>query len=144
MTVQIFYTGTLITPDGSDSFDGEPCEEGTGATVTDGWVSPDWSRKDVYDNREDVAPDTYTPDDGPLIEWIAERLGTRLIGIEDNGGDVRTFYSSDADTDPYTGVSLRMAAHVDAPANIVRAAVMHIEHLERERRAWYARYVEGR
>lgn len=121
----IYYTGTLITPDGSDSFDGEPCEDGSGATVTSGWVDPDWSLGEVRTDRDDVRPDTWTPDDGPMIEWVIERIGARLGWVDSpESSDRGTYYAAET-TGPwdacYTGVSLRMAAHVDASPEVLRA-----------------------
>jgi hypothetical protein len=126
IVLEIFYTGTLVTPDGSDSFDGEPCEEGHGATVESGWLDPDWSLGEVRESRDDVRPDKWHPVDGPMVEWIVGQLSHRLNGVEVEGaGERGTFYAVD-ETGPYdmhyTGVSLRMAAHVEgASVEVLRA-----------------------
>lgn len=132
--VCIYYTGTLITPDGSDSFAGQPCEPGTGATEMSGWVDPDWSLGEVRANREDVRPDTWTPDDGPMIDWAVTAVANRLGWIDSpESSDGRTYYAAEA-TGPYdalyTGVSLTLAAHVDAPPairNAIRYALIHAQ-----------------
>lgn len=113
---RIFYTGTLIIPNGTDiSVYGEPCEDGYGATMESGWVSPDWSLSEVYENRDDVQPDEWEEEDGDVVEWVIERLSARLIGLEPHGqGD--TFYAADANGPwdaCYTGVSINLAAHVE-------------------------------
>jgi hypothetical protein len=133
--MRIFYTGDLIVPNGSDvSIYGEGCEEGYGADLTSGWVDPDWSLGEVRELREDVRPDVWCADDGPMIEWIVERLDNRLNGVqvEDVGSMSRgTFYAADP-TGPYdsayTGVELLMAAHVEGAspemlADVVRRLV---------------------
>jgi hypothetical protein len=56
---RVYYTGDLITPDDTDTdVYGEATEEGHGATLESGWISPDWSSYVVHENRGDVAPDT--------------------------------------------------------------------------------------
>lgn len=127
MSVQIYYTGVVTTPDGSDfdGYYGEPVEEGTGFTYESGWFSPSWSRTTVYADRDDVTPDTYSPDDGPLIEWLLDRLSERLgPGFVEPNGD-HTFYAGEADTDPYTGVSVNMAAHVEGVSPAILSAVIY-------------------
>lgn len=138
MTVHIHYTGDLIKHDGSDYADGEPCEEGTGFTVESGWVSPDWSRREVYAERDDVAPDTYdAATDGPLIDWLCERLDSRLSVIELSGNiGESTYYSGEADTDPYSGDSITLAAHIDGATPEVLAAVTY--RLTFDRAQWRA------
>lgn len=127
MSLHIFYTGDLITPDGSDSFDGKACEEGYGATVESGWVDPEWSLGEVRQEREDVRPDTWEPADGPMIDWIVERIGTRLGWVDAPEYSERgTYYATEA-TGPYdscyTGIELRLAAHVDGASPEVLHAV---------------------
>lgn len=128
--LQIFYTGDLITPNGSDvSVHGDPCEDGCGADMVSGWVDPDWSLGEVRESHEDVRPDVWSPEDGPMIEWIVDRLRERLNGVEVEGaGDRGTFYAQEP-TGPYdsayTGVELMMAAHVEgASPEILRAVCL--------------------
>lgn len=135
--LRVFYTGDLIVPDGSDSFDDMPCEEGTGATVSHGWVDPDWSLGEVRDERDEVTPDEWTPDDGPMIDWIIDRIGERLGWVADPEpqGSGGTFYAAEA-TGPwdacYTGVSLRLAAHAEGATPEIMRAVSHaLRHAQR-------------
>lgn len=113
MTREIFYTATLVRPDGSDSFDGGPCERGCGATVETGWLDPDWTLWEVHENREDVRPDTWTPDDGDPVAWMLERISERL-GMVDNvsgTGEHVSIYAAEEQRDFRTGVSIMPAAH---------------------------------
>lgn len=122
--VEIYYTADIIRPDGSDTgVYGDACGPGEGAELVSGWIDPDWSRDTVYANREDVRPDVWTADDGPMIDWIVQQLHARLGLIDTDGGD-RSYYAAESDSDPYTGVDVRMAAHVDAPP-VILAAVAH-------------------
>jgi hypothetical protein len=130
MMLRIYYTGDLIIPDGSDTgVYGDPCEDGMGATVESGWVDPGWSLGVVRESQEDVRPDVWEPDDGPMIEWILERLSDRLNGVEvESAGESGTFYACDA-TGPYdaayTGVSMMLAAHVEgASPEMLRAVCL--------------------
>lgn len=125
MTVRIFYTGDLITPDGSDSsVYGDPCEPGYGAIHESGWVSPDWTLWEVRDDRDAVEPDQYTPDDGPLIDWAADTITRRLNGVEHQGADTRSIYSADSISDAYTGQSIMLAAHIEGmPDNLISAVI---------------------
>lgn len=107
MTYQVFFTGDLITPDDSDTdVYGEPTEAGHGAHLDSGWVSLDWdSGKTVYENREDVGPDRYTPDDEPPTEddyphdWSPS--GARCTRSRPGGGGCRTAGNGD-DNGPCT------------------------------------------
>lgn len=137
MSVRIYYTGDLIVPDASDSFDGEPCEDGTGATVSHGWVDPDWSLGEVREERDDVRPDAWQSfdSDGPVIDWVVERIGERLGWVESPEHADGTLYASEA-TGPYdacyTGVSLRMAAHVEGLSPVLlRAVSLALVHAQR-------------
>lgn len=138
MSVCIYYTGDLTVPDGSDSFDGEGCLEGHGATVSTGWVDPDWSLGEVREERDHVRPDEWLPGDGPMIDWVVERIGARLGWVDDpSGWDVLrgTYYASEA-TGPwdmnYTGVSLRMAAHVEGLSpEMLRAVSLALVNAQR-------------
>jgi hypothetical protein len=134
--IRIYYTGTLITPDGSDTgVYGDACEPGAGATMATGWVDPNWSRYEVREDRDDVRPDVFTADDGPLIDWIVRRLVDRLSWIESPAdSDGRTYYAAESDSDPYTGESMMLAAHIDAPPAILAAVQYALAH---ERTAHY-------
>lgn len=107
---EVFFTGTLITPDGSDSYGGEPCEPGSGATVQDGWVDLRWTRWEVYENREDVRSEVYEPEDGNPAQWLAEAVAERLGATEDSNS-APAWYAVDPDDNVQTGQSIRLAAH---------------------------------
>jgi len=122
VTRQVFYTADLITPDGSDTdVYGDSCEVGHGATLTSGWVSPDWSRWDVYENKEDVKPDVYANDDGDVAEWLARVINDRLGAVEGHALDT-SWYAVDADENYTTGVNRHMAAH---PEGFTNAELYH-------------------
>lgn len=125
--LRIFYTGDVITPDGSDTgIYGDECEPGDGQTLESGWVDPDWSLGEVYADRDDVRPDEWTPDDGPAVEWLIERICARLGWIDSPGhSDQGPFYAAGM-TGPsdmlYTGVEMRLVAHVEgATPDMLRA-----------------------
>jgi hypothetical protein len=137
MSIEIYYTGDLTTPNGSDidGYYGEATEEGTGFDYENGWVDPSWSRREVYENREDVRPDTFdATDETPLIEWIVNTLAERLgaIDLTGNVGE-STYYAAEADEDYITGVSIRLAAHIHGASDEILAAVSHSLNFERAR-----------
>lgn len=138
MTVQIFYTGNLVISDGSDiDVHGDGCEPGHGQTLESGWVDPDWTLWEVYENYSDVRPDTFTSDDGPLIEWVADQLTERLGWPEDMECARPTVYASNAIETAYGDKSMRLAAHVDGLSdNLWRAVVMEIKRRIREQRGY--------
>ncbi len=115
--IGVYYTADIVRPDGSDSFDGEPCEDGYGATIEHGWYSPDWSRGDVYESHRDVSPDQYVASrDGDARRWLADRLTSRIEYVDSDhanvyGDSVSIYDASDGYTHPYTGVNTRVAAH---------------------------------
>lgn len=121
--VEIRYTGTLITPDDSDTNGyGEPCEPGYGYEISDGWVDPAWSLWDVREEYPETPHDTIdTGDDydldslldeygGDLEDMIRDRV-SRVIGSIDSEG-WGTFYASDPLTNYRTGETLTLAAHI--------------------------------
>lgn len=75
----------------------------------DGWVSPEWSRTDQYDERHDVAP-LYIGDD-PLA--AAEAIEEYIGSIETPERGRGTFYGSDSYEDMETGRRYSYAAHAD-------------------------------
>lgn len=139
MTRKIFYTADVVTPDGSDtSPDGDATLEGHGATLANGWITPD-RPQDVYDTREEVAPDVfdaseYDTDDAqrhPAF-WAVSTLTDpdRLYVVEGPQGAGRsvdsgelTVYSGHSAED-LAGVSVSMAAHLSGftPAEIFEIA----------------------
>lgn len=133
--IGIYYTGTLITPNGSDvSIYGDGCEEGTGADMENGWVDPRWSRSTVYENREDVRPDEWTPEDGPLIDWLIDRITERLGWVDSPTSADWFAGTEDVNGDPYTGVSLTLDAHLENVPPAVAAAVRYgIAHRQARR-----------
>jgi hypothetical protein len=114
---RIFYTADVIRPDGSDTFVyGEATEEGHGATLESGYISPDWSRSTVYENRDDVAADVYADDDGSHVIWLAARIADRLGTVEDNGDGTLYGQSDIAEGTRESiedGISVTAAAHVE-------------------------------
>ncbi|MET0711082.1 MAG: hypothetical protein ABWZ30_01060 [Jiangellaceae bacterium] len=131
---RIYYTGTLIEPDGSDTDpNGEPTEPGYGSTMTDGWIDPSWSRWTVYDDRDDVAADVWEPADGPMIDWLIDTLIMRLSWIETHDMN-ETLYATEPDEDIEDGRSMSMAAHMhDVPPAIVTAVLHGIRNRQRRR-----------
>ena len=94
-TRQIYYTASLIIPDGSDTDSyGEPCEEGRGSIEQDGWIDPDWTLWTVYPKPEDVTPDVWEAPDGDPVAWLDERLRSRLGSVTRGMGE--TYYSKDS------------------------------------------------
>lgn len=123
----IYFSADVTTMDGSDTTDaGEYCGEGNGYTVESGWISPSWSRTTVHADRGDVTPDVYDASDLAIdpcefdyspLGWLVKRLNDTVYHIERESvsGDADTgvtLYASQADSDPYSGLDVRMAAHV--------------------------------
>jgi hypothetical protein len=133
MTVEIYYTGDLMTPDGSDTdCYGDGCEPGSGFTLENGWVDPDWTLSEVRESHDDVCPDAYDPENGPLIEWVTDTIISR-IGLPEEGSERGTFYACDSEIiSHYTGQEIRLAAHVYGASPAVLSAV-------RYRLAWLER-----
>jgi hypothetical protein len=111
---KVYYTGDLVTPDGSDTWVyGDPCEPGAGAALESGWLDPDWTRWEVYQERDHVRPDVMPDDyDGTPAQWLAETVGDRLGAIDSMDG-TGTFYAADSDQNYTTGQELSMAAHAE-------------------------------
>jgi hypothetical protein len=131
---RIWYTGEVLRPDGSatDVY-GQACESGYGQQMVSGWIDPDWSLSTVHARREDVRPDQWAPGDGPVIEWLIERIAARLGWVDLAVGprwaaNMRgTFYAVDAAIlDFESGVRVRLAAHIGgAVGDAVQAAVAY-------------------
>lgn len=121
MTVDIYFTGTLITPDDSDTnVYGEPCEPGYGESMADGWVDPDWSLWTVWETREDVRPHTIDSEDLEDPEDPEEFRRAILEGIGDVLGaidytDGHSFYAADELIDYRDGERMSLAAHLYTP-----------------------------
>lgn len=123
---RIFYTGYVITPDGSDtSFEGDGVEEGTGTTSEGGWMSPDVSMLWVRETQGEVTPDVFEPDEFDELDdrdpaaWLAKTLGhySRLYEVQTEGvkfdPDGTIFYSSyQHEVDP-SGIKVTLQAHVE-------------------------------
>lgn len=123
---KIWVTGDLITPDGSDtSVYGDPCEPGEGMSMESGWVQTGWSRWDVYESRDDVEPFTWEADDGPVVEWIIEKIHETCGWVETDGSDGRTYYGQEADTHAYDGRSMSYAVHIDDASPAILSAVRY-------------------
>ncbi len=135
----IYYSADVITPDGSDSdVYGEACEPGHGMTRENGWLDPDWSRDTVYESHRDVRADRYEAAwDGDPRKWLAERLATRLEYVDLDSATWRSVYSSEGYTDPYTGVTVTVAAHpegfeqweIDSALDMIRRERISLRNL---------------
>lgn len=109
---KVYYTAVLVVPDGTDSdVYGEGTTPGDGTRLESGWISLDYSGWTVFANREDVAPDTFDPDDDlDSAAWLAQTLSERIgAGAHDNGDG--TWYSEDGEQNFETGVDRTLAAH---------------------------------
>jgi hypothetical protein len=138
---ELWYTGDKVHYDGSDTdCYGEPCEPGTGYTLEHGWVDPCWSRGDIFGSADQVSPDVWERFDGPMIDWlvdkITERLGwVEMSGLETTAGTPRTFYAeTDEEIDISIGDRIRLAVHMEnVPDNIARAVAYTIAYRQRQR-----------
>lgn len=118
--VEIWFAGDLITPDDSDTdCYGDPCLPGYGYTLDSGWVDPDWSLWEIWDNREDVRPDEILLSD--LLDWIddtgqdlealiLDRVTDRLGPLDSQDGD--SYYSADEIQNYITGQTQILSAHI--------------------------------
>ena len=117
----IYYTATIFTPSDDDTnVYGEPCAEGHGQTMDEGWIDPQWDMWTVYEAREDVNPDTIESDDGrledgvPLADVVRECVEDRLGAIDNVEGDpedTASWYASDGIHNYRTGVVVMLCAH---------------------------------
>lgn len=115
MSVLIYYTADLTTPDNTDeNCYGEPCQPGYGYSLESGWLDPDWSIWEVQENREDVSPDEIGPDEieeaGSLKKAIEEAITSRLGTLD--SWDGISAYAADDVQNYKTGERVMMAAHV--------------------------------
>lgn len=111
---QVFYTGDMIVPDGSDTNAyGEPCEEGAGYELHQGWVDPEWSRFALWEDRDDVRPDVYGDDeDKSPAQWLADTITERCGWVEaSDSGVPRWFTAGDPLVNHTTGEEVTVAAH---------------------------------
>jgi hypothetical protein len=115
MSYAVRFTADIIRPDGSDTdVYGEPCEEGHGYVVESGWYAPSWSRDTVSDNPDYAQVDRWSDDDSTdPVTWLADVLTERLGLVGSVGPFGTSIYAAESDTDPYTGVAVRVAAHPD-------------------------------
>lgn len=93
------------------------------ADITDpdesGWVDTQWSRTQVWESRNDVAPvatynpaDEYDAEDYPTVaEWIAAVVSDELGAAADNGDG--TWYGQDTRDDYATGDVWSYALHFE-------------------------------
>lgn len=111
---QVFYTGDLRSPDGSDTgVYGDPCEEGHGETMESGWVDPNWSLFAIWEDREDVRPDVMDDDEERSpAQWLADTITDRLGVVESFDGR-GTFYAADGIDNYQTGENMTLAAHAE-------------------------------
>jgi hypothetical protein len=110
---RIYYTASLQEPDDTDTDAyGEPCLLGHGYTERSGWWSPDWTRWEVYDSKDDVSPDTYdASDERSPVQWAAEIIMERLGYVQGiDGGE--TFYGVDSGQNYESGVTIIPDAHL--------------------------------
>lgn len=131
--MRVFYTGTIITPDGSDTnVYGEGCEPGMGARMESGWIDPDWTLWEVNEERESVCADEWSADSGSMIEWLVSTIIGRLGYVEDNGDG--TFYASHEVNDYRTGATVMLAAHVkDCPDAVLSAVSYSLAYIQRRK-----------
>lgn len=114
---EIYYTGTLITPDDSGTnVYGEPTDPDYGESMEDGWVEPDWSLFAVWPNKSDVKPDIIDESDlefaeGKTLEQLVEETMSDRLGAFDSW-DGQTAYAADSIQDYSSGESMMLAAHV--------------------------------
>ena len=102
---QVFYTADIIEADSDATERGEPDESG--------WWDPDWTHWEVQDDKSDVKPDVYDPeDDEDPAAWLAEQVSNRL-GVIDGADGSGTWYSADDEQNYQTGQSVRPAAHAE-------------------------------
>jgi hypothetical protein len=127
-----YLTGDLVEPDGTDeNCYGEPCEPGHGYELHSGWVDLEWSTWQVHEDRDNVRPLVYEPDeyddvDFNHVRWLAKQLGEQLTGTPhyDGGG---TVYSDGAYEHPYDGRSITLTAHpVGFTDDEIASAIDHL------------------
>ena len=125
--LKVWYSADVVTPNGSDvSIHGEGCEEGTGADLESGWLSPDWSMTTVYEERDHVKPDRFTMADiDPVdlthygdptrdhVDWLADRLSERLSLVAEyaNYRSGNLYGGQDIEPDPYESIRVSICAH---------------------------------
>ena len=123
--MRIYYSAdvrspyTIVRDDSGLEIDGDMRQES-------GWIDPDWSRTTVHADRGDVTPDAWEPDDGPLIDWLAEQVSRRVGYVEWNTtGTPRTFTCADGEMADATGVSTLLTAHLDGVPDVIARAVAY-------------------
>ncbi len=133
--LRVHYTATNVVPDGSDTDGyGDGCEPGYGYEIQTGWIDPDWDGgKSVHPEPEDVRADVWTPDDGPMIDWLVARILDRIGLPEDYGDDAHgTYYAGEATTWHDTGIESMRAAHIYGATDSILSAVAYaIDHARR-------------
>ncbi len=115
MPRQVWLTGTLVTPDDSDtSVYGDPTEPGHGEVMVTGWVDPDWSLWQVEDDRDNVRPDVMDADEERSpAQWLADTITSRCGSAEpDSMPGVPHWFSGVDAVDNYgTGQRITVDAH---------------------------------
>ncbi len=132
--MRIFYTGDLVTNDGSDTDGyGEPCEPGHGYEITNGWVDMTWSKNTVYENQDDVSADEWTPADGPMIDWAIRTIHERIGFVETETANYGTLYAREPNNDVFGAWGISYAAHIyDASESVVSAIVSGLAFVQKQ------------
>jgi hypothetical protein len=82
-------------------------DDGSGPDFEEhGWLNPSWSRRDLYENKSDVAPvdvyerDMYAEweDEGERAYWLAAKVLEHIGYVDSVSG--RVFYAADPDDEP--------------------------------------------
>jgi hypothetical protein len=119
LSIAVFYTADIVTPDGSDTgVYGDPCEPGHGATLESGWVDMDYDQWTVYDDSSDVRPDLV---EGETLTELAESTADAIlsrIGVPESLDNHSTIYGADADQNHRTGQEAMRAAHLYLPGHV--------------------------
>lgn len=119
--IEIRYTATLITPDDTDTnVYGEPCGEGDGQTMEDGWWDPDWSMWEVWPHEEHA-----------LVEWIDQTMIDEEYGGDENRAIEEIISNRIGAIDSFDGITAYGADTIDnyiTGERVIGAA--HITRLE--------------
>ena len=89
-------------------------EDGSGNHSEEhGWINPNWSLTEIYENFNDVNPVELFDNDSEetYAQWVTRVVRENLNGVEWDGGD--TFYAAGVEIPNYaTGDEMHYALHV--------------------------------
>jgi hypothetical protein len=120
MTRTIFMTGSSIYWE-TDA-DGDPVGDGIDAH---GWIQPGWSRTELYDDRDDVAPlwtDADIDEDTTVVESAIGAIVDALGYPETNSAP--TFYGQDDYSPMDSDVNYSYAVHLDGFTDAELSAIV--------------------